>query len=106
MSEVKGAAMELGTERIRKFARSICRAGHYRDDRLVAVQHGGQHLYRARRGGAAISGAGLTFPADEPRGGVQFVGGCGRRDAGVDALGQRDYETAQRILGGMSWCSA
>ena len=87
MSEVKGAAMELGTERIRKLLVqyavpaiiAMTASSLYNMVDSIFIGHG--------VGGAGHFGAGPDVPADEPRGGVRFVGGCGRRDAGVDAPG-------------------
>ena len=65
MSEVKGAAMELGTERIRKLLVQYAVPAIIAMTASLAVQHGGQHLYRARRWGAGpFRGWALTFPGD------------------------------------------
>ncbi len=66
-------------------ARTICRTGHHRHDRIVALQHGRQHLHRPRGRAAGHFGTGTDFPVDEPRRGIRFLGGRRCRNAHLDA---------------------
>ena len=83
---IKGAAAELGTERIRKLlvqyavpaVIAMTAASLYNMVDSIFIGHG--------VGPLAISGLALTFPLMNRRG-VRFAGGRGRCDAGVDASG-------------------
>ena len=97
MSEVKGAAMELGTERIRKLLVqyavpaiiAMTASSLYNMVDSIFIGHG--------VGALAISGLALTFPLMNLA--AAFGSLVGAATLVSMRLGQRDYETAQRILG-------
>ncbi len=99
MSEVKGAAMELGTERIRKLL------VQYAVPAIIAMT--ASSLYNMVDsifigqgvGPLAISGLALTFPLMNLAAAFGSLVGVGAATLVSMRLGQRDYETAQRILG-------
>lgn len=99
MSEVKGAAMELGTERIRKLLVqyavpaiiAMTASSLYNMVDSIFIGHG--------VGTLAISGLALTFPLMNLAAAFGSLVGVGAATLVSMRLGQRDYETAQRILG-------
>ena len=99
MSEVKGAAMELGTERIRKLLVqyavpaiiAMTASSLYNMVDSIFIGHG--------VGALAISGLDLTFPLMNLAAAFGSLVGVGAATLVSMRLGQRDYETAQRILG-------
>jgi putative MATE family efflux protein len=99
MSEVKGAAMELGTERIRKLLVqyavpaiiAMTASSLYNMVDSIFIGHG--------VGTMAISGLALTFPLMNLAAAFGSLVGVGAATLVSMRLGQRDYETAQRILG-------
>ena len=99
MSEVKGAAMELGTERIRKLLVqyavpaiiAMTASSLYNMVDSIFIGHG--------VGALAISGLALTFPLMNLAAAFGSLVGGGAATLVSMRLGQRDYETAQRILG-------
>lgn len=99
MSEVKGAAMELGTERIRKLLVqyavpaiiAMTASSLYNMVDSIFIGHG--------VGVLAISGLALTFPLMNLAAAFGSLVGVGAATLVSMRLGQRDYETAQRILG-------
>ena len=99
MSEVKGAAMELGTERIRKLLVqyavpaiiAMTASSLYNMVDSIFIGHG--------VGALAISGLALTFPLMNLAAAFGSLVGVGAATLVSKRLGQRDYETAQRILG-------
>ena len=99
MSEVKGAAMELGTERIRKLLVqsavpaiiAMPASSLYNRVDSIFIGHG--------VGALAISGLALTFPLMNLAAAFGSLVGVGAATLVSMRLGQRDYETAQRILG-------
>ena len=99
MSEVKGAAMELGTERIRKLLVqyavpaiiAMTASSLYNMVDSIFIWHG--------VGALAISGLALTFPLMNLAAAFGSLVGVGAATLVSMRLGQRDYETAQRILG-------
>ena len=99
MSEVKGAAMELGTERIRKLLVqyavpaiiAMTASSLYNMVDSIFIGHG--------VGPLAISGLALTFPLMNLAAAFGSLVGVGAATLVSMRLGQRDYETAQRILG-------
>ena len=99
MSEVKGAAMELGTERIRKLLVqyavpaiiAMTASSLYNMVDSIFIGHG--------VGALAISGLALTFPLMNLAAAFGSLVGVGAATLVSMRLGQRDYETAQRILG-------
>ena len=99
MSEVKGAAMELGTERIRKLLVqyavpaiiAMTASSLYNMVDSIFIGHG--------VGALAISGLALTFPLMNLAAAFGSLVGVGAATLASMRLGQRDYETAQRILG-------
>ena len=99
MSEVKGAAMELGTERIRKLL------VQYAVPAIIAMTASSLYnmvdsIFNGHGVGAlAISGLALTFPLMNLAAAFGSLVGVGAATLVSMRLGQRDYETAQRILG-------
>ena len=99
MSEVKGAAMELGTERIRKLLVqyavpaiiAMTASSLYNMVDSIFIGHG--------VGALAISGLALTFPLMNLAAAFGSLVGVGAATLVSMRLGQRDFETAQRILG-------
>lgn len=99
MSEVKGAAMELGTERICKLLVqyavpaiiAMTASSLYNMVDSIFIGHG--------VGALAISGLALTFPLMNLAAAFGSLVGVGAATLVSMRLGQRDYETAQRILG-------
>ena len=99
MSEVKGAAMELGTERIRKLLVqyavpaiiAMTASSLYNMVDSIFIGHG--------VGALAISGLALTFPLMNLAAAFGSLVGVGAATLVSMRLGQRDYETAQNILG-------
>ena len=99
MSEVKGAAMELGTERIRKLLVqyavpaiiAMTASSLYNMVDSIFIGHG--------VGALAISGLALTFPLMNLAAAFGSLVRVGAATLVSMRLGQRDYETAQRILG-------
>ena len=98
MSEVKGAAMELGTERIRKLL------VQYAVPAIIAMTASSLYMVDSifighGVGALAISGLALTFPLMNLAAAFGSLVGVGAATLVSMRLGQRDYETAQRILG-------
>lgn len=99
MNEMKGAAMELGTERIRKLLVqyavpaiiAMTASSLYNMVDSIFIGHG--------VGALAISGLALTFPLMNLAAAFGSLVGVGAATLVSMRLGQRDYETAQRILG-------
>ena len=99
MSEVKGAAMELGTERIRKLLMqyavpaiiAMTASSLYNMVDSIFIGHG--------VGPLAISGLALTFPLMNLAAAFGSLVGVGAATLVSMRLGQRDYGTAQNILG-------
>ena len=94
MSEVKGAAMELGTERIRKLLVqyavpaiiAMTASSLYNMVDSIFIGHG--------VGALAISGLALTFPLMNLAAAFGSLVGVGAATLVSMRLGQRDYETA------------
>ena len=99
MSEVKGAAMELGTERIRKLLVqyavpaiiAMTASSLYNMVDSIFIGHG--------VGPLAISGLALTFPLMNLAAAFGSLVGVGAATLVSMRLGQRDYTTAQNVLG-------
>ena len=99
MTEIKSAALELGTERIRKLL------VQYAVPAIIAMT--ASSLYNMVDsifiglgvGPMAISGLALTFPLMNLAAAFGSLVGVGAATLVSMRLGQRDYETAQRILG-------
>ncbi|MDE5708213.1 MAG: MATE family efflux transporter [Alistipes sp.] len=99
MSELKSAATELGTERIRKLL------VQYAVPAVIAMT--ASSLYNMvdsifigqQVGPMAISGLALTFPLMNLAAAFGALVGVGAATLISMRLGQRDYETAQRVLG-------
>ena len=99
MPEIKGAATELGTERIRKLLVqyavpaivAMTAASLYNMVDSIFIGHG--------VGAMAISGLALTFPLMNLAAAFGSLVGVGAAALISMRLGQRDYETAQRVLG-------
>ena len=99
MSEIKGAAAELGTERIRKLLVqyavpaiiAMTASSLYNMVDSIFIGHG--------VGPLAISGLALTFPLMNLAAAFGSLVGVGAAALISMRLGQRDYETAQRVLG-------
>ena len=99
MSELKLAALELGTERIRKLLIqyavpaiiAMTASSLYNMVDSIFIGHG--------VGPLAISGLALTFPLMNLAAAFGSLVGVGAATLVSMRLGQRDYETAQRVLG-------
>ena len=99
MTVIKGAATELGTERIRKLLVqysvpaiiAMTASSLYNMVDSIFIGHG--------VGPLAISGLALTFPLMNLAAAFGSLVGVGAATLVSMRLGQRDYETAQRILG-------
>ena len=99
MTEIKSAALELGTERIRKLL------VQYAVPAIIAMT--ASSLYNMVDsnfighgvGPLAISGLALTFPLMNLAAAFGSLVGVGAATLISMRLGQRDYETAQRVLG-------
>ena len=99
MSELKSAATELGTERIRKLL------VQYAVPAIIAMT--ASSLYNMVDsifigqivGPLAISGLALTFPLMNLAAAFGSLVGVGAATLISMRLGQRDYDTAQRVLG-------
>ncbi|MCM1352597.1 MAG: MATE family efflux transporter [Alistipes senegalensis] len=99
MSELKSAATELGTERIRKLLVqyavpaiiAMTASSLYNMVDSIFIGHG--------VGPLAISGLALTFPLMNLAAAFGSLVGVGAATLISMRLGQRDYETAQRVLG-------
>ena len=99
MSELKLAALELGTERIRKLLIqyavpaiiAMTASSLYNMVDSIFIGHG--------VGALAISGLALTFPLMNLAAAFGSLVGVGAATLTSMRLGQRDYETAQRVLG-------
>ena len=99
MTELKSAATELGTERIRKLLLQ------YAVPAVIAMT--ASSLYNMvdsifigqMVGPLAISGLALTFPLMNLAAAFGALVGVGAATLISMRLGQRDYETAQRVLG-------
>ena len=99
MTVIKGAATELGTERIRKLL------VQYSVPAIIAMT--ASSLYNMVDsifiglgvGPMAISGLALTFPLMNLAAAFGSLVGVGAATLISMRLGQRDYETAQRVLG-------
>ena len=99
MTEIKSAALELGTERIRKLLVqyavpaiiAMTASSLYNMVDSIFIGHG--------VGPLAISGLALTFPLMNLAAAFGSLVGVGAATLVSMRLGQRDYETAQRILG-------
>ena len=99
MSEVKSAALELGTERIRKLL------VQYAVPAIIAMT--ASSLYNMVDsifigqgvGPLAISGLALTFPLMNLSAAFGAMVGVGASTLISMRLGQRDYATAQQVLG-------
>ena len=99
MGAVEGAAAELGTERIRKLLVqyavpaiiAMTASSLYNMVDSVFIGHG--------VGPLAISGLALTFPLMNLAAAFGSLVGVGATTLVSIRLGQRDYETAQRVLG-------
>lgn len=99
MSELKSAATELGTERIRKLL------VQYAVPAIIAMT--ASSLYNMvdsifigqKVGPLAISGLALTFPLMNLAAAFGSLVGVGAATLISMRLGQRDYDTAQRVLG-------
>ena len=99
MSELKLAALELGTERIRKLLIqyavpaiiAMTASSLYNMVDSIFIGHG--------VGALAISGLALTFPLMNLAAAFGSLVGVGAATLVSMRLGQRDYETAQRVLG-------
>ena len=99
MTELKSAATELGTERIRKLL------VQYAVPAIIAMT--ASSLYNMVDsifigqivGPLAISGLALTFPLMNLAAAFGSLVGVGAATLISMRLGQRDYDTAQRVLG-------
>ena len=99
MAELKLAALELGTERIRKLLIqyavpaiiAMTASSLYNMVDSIFIGHG--------VGALAISGLALTFPLMNLAAAFGSLVGVGAATLTSMRLGQRDYETAQRVLG-------
>ena len=99
MTEIKSAALELGTERIRKLLVqyavpaiiAMTASSLYNMIDSIFIGHG--------VGPLAISGLALTFPLMNLAAAFGSLVGVGAATLISMRLGQRDYETAQRVLG-------
>ena len=99
MTEIKSAALELGTERIRKLLVqyavpaiiAMTASSLYNMVDSIFIGHG--------VGPLAISGLALTFPLMNLAAAFGSLVGVGAATLISMRLGQRDYETAQRVLG-------
>lgn len=99
MTEVKSAATELGTERIRKLLFqyavpaiiAMTASSLYNMVDSIFIGHG--------VGPLAISGLALTFPLMNLAAAFGSLVGVGAATLISMRLGQRDYETAQQVLG-------
>ena len=99
MTEIKSAALELGTERIRKLLVqyavpaiiAMTASSLYNMVDSIFIGHG--------VGPLAISGLALTFPLMNLAAAFGSLVGVGAATLVSMRLGQRDYETAQNILG-------
>ena len=99
MTEVRSAAAELGTERIRKLLFqyavpaiiAMTASSLYNMVDSIFIGHG--------VGPLAISGLALTFPLMNLAAAFGSLVGVGAATLISMRLGQRDYETAQRVLG-------
>ena len=99
MSELKLAALELGTERIRKLLIqyavpaiiAMTASSLYNMVDSIFIGHG--------VGALAISGLALTFPLMNLAAAFGSLVGVGAATLTSMRLGQRDYETAQQVLG-------
>ena len=99
MAELKVAALELGTERIRKLLIqyavpaiiAMTASSLYNMVDSIFIGHG--------VGPLAISGLALTFPLMNLAAAFGSLVGVGAATLVSMRLGQRDYETAQRVLG-------
>ena len=98
-TELKSAALELGTERIRKLLVqyavpaiiAMTASSLYNMVDSIFIGHG--------VGPLAISGLALTFPLMNLAAAFGSLVGVGAATLISMRLGQRDYETAQRVLG-------
>ena len=98
-TEIKSAALELGTERIRKLLIqyavpaiiAMTASSLYNMVDSIFIGHG--------VGPLAISGLALTFPLMNLAAAFGSLVGVGAATLISMRLGQRDYETAQRVLG-------
>ena len=99
MTEIKSAALELGTERIRKLLVqyavpaiiAMTASSLYNMVDSIFIGHG--------VGPLAISGLALTFPLMNLAAAFGSLVGVGAATLISMRLGQRDYETAERVLG-------
>ena len=99
MTEIKSAALELGTERIRKLLVqyavpaiiAMTASSLYNMVDSIFIGHG--------VGPLAISGLALTFPLMNLAAAFGSLVGVGAATLISMRLGRRDYETAQRVLG-------
>ena len=99
MTEIRGAAMELGTERIRKLLVqyavpaiiAMTASSLYNMVDSIFIGHG--------VGPLAISGLALTFPLMNLAAAFGSLVGVGAATLVSMRLGQRDYTTAQNVLG-------
>ena len=82
---------------------AVCHSGYYRYDRIFTLQHGRQHFIGHGVGPMAISGLALTFPLMNLAAAFGSLVGVGAATLVSVKLGQKDYDTAQRVLG-MYWC--
>ncbi|HJC27070.1 MAG TPA: MATE family efflux transporter [Candidatus Alistipes stercoravium] len=98
-TQLKSAAMELGTERIRKLLMqyavpavvAMTASSLYNMVDSIFIGHG--------VGPLAISGLALTFPLMNLAAAFGSLVGVGAATLVSMRLGQRDYDTAQRVLG-------
>lgn len=98
-TEVKSAALELGTERIRKLLLqyavpaiiAMTASSLYNMVDSIFIGHG--------VGALAISGLALTFPLMNLAAAFGSLVGVGAATLVSMRLGQRDYDTAQNVLG-------
>ena len=98
MAELKLAALELGTERIRKLLIQ------YAVPAIIAMTASSLYnmvdsIFIGRIGALAISGLALTFPLMNLAAAFGSLVGVGAATLTSMRLGQRDYDTAQRVLG-------
>ena len=99
MTEIRGAAMELGTERIRKLLVqyavpaiiAMTASPLYNMVDSIFIGHG--------VGPLAISGLALTFPLMNLAAAFGSLVGVGAATLVSMRLGQRDYDTAGKVLG-------
>lgn len=99
MTEIRGAAMELGTERIRKLLVqyavpaiiAMTASSLYNMVDSIFIGHG--------VGPLAISGLALTFPLMNLAAAFGSLVGVGAATLVSMRLGQRDYDTAGKVLG-------